>query len=98
MTVRRYGRTRSYGLGFRYGTSHAIPIIRKNVANGNIRIVEEFALQERQRLDILAGERWGDGSLWWVIAACSGIGNALQAPPGTLIKIPVLEDVTRFIG
>ena len=98
MAIRRYGRTRSYGLGFRFGTSYAIPAIREHIANGNIRIVEEFALQERVRLDILAGERWGDGKLWWVIAICSGVGWAPQCPPGTLIKIPNIDDVARFVG
>lgn len=98
MTLRRYGRTRVYGLGFRYGTSFAITAIRTNIDNGNIRIVEEFALKESERLDIMAGRRWGDGSLWWVIAAASNIGWAPQVPPGTFIRIPNIDDVQKFIG
>lgn len=96
--VKRYARTRSFGLGFRYGTSYSIPVIRENINNGNIRIVEQMTLKESQRLDVLAGQKWGDGTLGWIIAAASDIGWMPQAPPGTLIKIPNLDDVSRYIG
>lgn len=97
MAVSRYARTRIIGLNFRYATSFAIPAIRENIANGNIRF-DELILDERVRLDILAGETYGDGRLGWVIAAASGIGWQLQAPPGTLIRLPDLDDVVRFVG
>jgi hypothetical protein len=45
-------------------------------------------LEQGERLDYLAGINYGDSSLWWVIAAASGIGYALQVPPGTIIRIP----------
>ncbi len=45
-------------------------------------------LEEGERLDQLAGIAYGDGSLWWVISAASGIGWALQVPPGTRLLIP----------
>ena len=45
-------------------------------------------LEQGERLDYLAGVNYNDSSLWWVIAAASGIGYALQVPPGTLIRIP----------
>ena len=98
MTLRRYARSRILGLNRQFGTSFAIPAIRKNIANGNIRITEEFALRESDRLDIIAGKRYGDGKLWWVIAAASNIGWGLQVPPGTLIKIPNLSDVAKYVG
>jgi len=41
-----------------------------------------------ERLDYLAGRFYGDSSLWWVIAAASGIGYALQVQPGTILRIP----------
>jgi len=97
MALNRYARTRIIGLNFRYATSFAIPAIRENIANGNIRF-SEIILDERVRLDILAGEAYGDGRLSWVIAAASGIGWQLQAPPGTLIRIPELEDVARYVA
>jgi len=51
-------------------------------------------LEEGERLDYLAGINYGDSSLWWVIAAASGIGYGLQVPPGTILRIPIsLTDV-----
>ncbi len=98
MALRRYARTKIFGLNTRYGTSSAIPAIRNNVENGNIRIVETFALQESERLDIIAGQKYDDSRLWWIIAAASNIGWALQVPAGTLIKIPRLTDVAKYVG
>jgi hypothetical protein len=95
--TRRYARTPVLGMGFSYGTSYAIPIIRNNIAVGNIRF-DETTLDEAERLDILAGQVYGDSSLFWIISAASDIGWALQAPPGTRIKIPKLQDVIKFLG
>lgn len=97
MTVRRYARTRVLGLNFRYGTSFAIPAIRENVANGNIRF-KETVLRENERLDIIAGQEYGDATLGWLIGAASGIGWMLQVPAGTRIVIPILEDAVKYIS
>ena len=45
-------------------------------------------LAEKQRLDHIAARTYGDGTLWWIIAAASGIGWSLQCPPGTVIRVP----------
>lgn len=45
-------------------------------------------LEDGERLDILAGIYYEDSSLWWVLAAASGIGWGLQVPPGTIIRVP----------
>jgi len=95
--MRRYSRTTTLGLGYSYGTSYVIPTIRNNIANGSIRFQETF-LDEGERLDILAGKVYGDSSLWWIISAASDVGNCLQCPPGTRIKIPNLQDVSKFLG
>jgi hypothetical protein len=50
-------------------------------------------VQEATRLDHVAGEVYGTSSLWWVIAAASGIGWGLQVPEGTLLRIP--SDVSK---
>lgn len=97
MTLRRYARTTVLGLGNRYGTSFAIPAIRQQIQNGNIRF-DESILEESERLDVLAGQVYGDGRLWWIIAAASDVGNALQVPPGTRIVIPLLSDLVKYIG
>lgn len=41
-----------------------------------------------KRLDVLAYESYGDASLWWIIAAASGIGWSMQLAPGTYVRIP----------
>jgi len=46
-------------------------------------------LEEGERLDQIAGVVYGDGTLWWVIAAASGIGWTIQVPPGTQLRIPI---------
>ena len=56
-------------------------------------------LKERQRLDHIAGKEYGDAGLWWVIAAASGIGWALQAPPGTVLNIPIdIGTIRKLVG
>lgn len=97
MTIRRYERTPIVGLNFRYGTSYAIPVIRAGIESGIIRTREVILLQS-ERLDILAGKEYGDGSLYWLIAAASNVGFALQVPPGTRILIPNLKDCADIIG
>jgi len=53
-------------------------------------------LEEGERLDTIAGAVYGDSSLWWVIAAASGIGWWLQVTPGTRLRIPT--DINDIIA
>ena len=57
------------------------------VKSGSIRVSIKI-LEEGERLDQLAGLYYGDSTLWWVIAAASGIGWSPQVPPGTRLMIP----------
>jgi hypothetical protein len=98
MSVSRYRRTRRLDGGEKLGTSRVSAILFEAARAGRIPCVT-YVLKENQRLDHLAGKHLGNGQLWWVIAACSGIGWALQAPPGTRIKIPTdIEKVMVYIG
>ena len=97
MPARRYARTIPISFGTRLGTSYAIPLIRQNIASGNIRY-QDYVLQEGERLDTIAGQFYLDATLGWLIAAASNCGWILQCPPGTQLKIPLLEDVSRFLG
>lgn len=45
-------------------------------------------LAEKQRLDHIAATSYGDSTLWWVIAAASGVGWAAQCPAGTILRVP----------
>lgn len=97
MTINRYARTPIFGVNARYGISFAIPTIRTNIEQGNIRYTE-YVSKEKDRLDILAGKVYGDSRLWWIIAAASNIGFASQVPPGIALKIPNIQDIIRWVG
>lgn len=45
-------------------------------------------LTEMQRLDHVAANAYSDSTLWWVIAAASGIGWSMQCPAGTVLRVP----------
>lgn len=64
------------------------------VQNGDLETTS-IVLTQGQRLDHLAGQFYGDGRYWWVIAAASGIGWALQCPPGTVVRVP--QDLSRAL-
>ena len=97
MSIRRYARTTVIGVGRRYGTSKAILLIRNGLASGIIR-GETYLTKENERLDIIAGQYYGDGTLWWVIAAGSTVGWGLQVPPNTRLTVPNLQDVAEYVG
>lgn len=97
MAVRRYARANILGANKQYGTSRAIRAIRSGIEAGTIRFSTQRLL-EGQRLDSVAGSAYGNGRLWWVIAAASNIGWSLQAPPETIIRIPNLSDVSALVG
>lgn len=81
----------------RLGTAQAVQSLRRATAMGQIAF-DEYILKENERLDQIAHKRYGDGRLWWIIAATSNIGWALQVPPGTLLKIPInISDVKKFV-
>ena len=97
MSIRRYNRDPVLGFGTRYGTSRAINIIRNGIANGSIRTSTQL-LGEAMRLDNLAGQIYGDATLWWILAAASDIGWAMQLPTNTVIVVPDLVDVGKLLG
>jgi hypothetical protein len=69
------------------GTNQSISAVRSAVRSGRLSTTT-LVLPESQRLDIIAGQFYGDGRLWWVIAAASDIGWWLQVPAGTRIIVP----------
>lgn len=87
-TVSRYENDNPAQNGRILGTNNAIVRLREGIAAGEIRTSTDI-LRGDQRLDVLAHRLYGDGRLWWVIAAASGIGWWIQAPAGTRLVIPV---------
>jgi hypothetical protein len=71
--------------------------IRNAALSGQLNCKLRF-LRDGERLDHVAGIEYGESSYWWIIAAASGIGWALQCTEGTELFIPVsVEEVFRLI-
>ena len=79
--MRRYNQNRA-GV-----VSDSLVFIRRGVASGAISVTA-VEVQDGERLDHIAHRFYGDGQLWWIIAAASGIGWWLQVPPGTRVFVP----------
>jgi len=86
--VSRYKSDVSIKRGTMKSTAKAIRRIRLAKRAGKIPC-RTISLKEDERLDKLAGQLFGDGRLWWVLAALSDIGWGLQLPPGTKISVPL---------
>lgn len=85
--MNRYRSDRRIRGGSVLATNQSINRIKTAVRDGRLK-VKRYKMKEGERLDTLANRFLGDGRLWWVLAACSNIGWALQVPPGTLISVP----------
>lgn len=94
----RYRRAPRIRGGESYGTYVAGHVIKRAVASSALDVTTHVTI-ERERLDIIAGEFYGDGSLWWIIAAASGIGWGLQVPAGIQLIIPTdLAQIEALVG
>ena len=97
MATSRYLLTPRLSFNAQYGTSDTVAKIRTAIANGQINVTV-ITLKEIIRLDVLAGQYYGDGKYYWIIAAASNIGWSLQIPPNTRIVIPDLQQALQFLG
>lgn len=98
MAINRYGNSPRINLGTQLGTPRSILEFRRAIKLGTIPVVRTFVATGADRLDSLAGAVYGDARYWWVLAAASGIGWGLQIPPGTVINVVSLSDVSQFVG
>jgi len=94
-SINRYENDKLVQSGKILGTNDAIIKLRNAISAGTVRTTTTV-LRGAQRLDVLANKYYGDGRLWWVIAAGSGIGWWLQVPAGTRIVIP--NDLDEVLG
>jgi len=85
--MRRYGNSSVIRGGMALGSLNNIDTIRTLVVSGQLSVTQ-YILKEGERLDHVAGKFLGDSSLWWAIAAASGIGWGMQCPPGTVLNVP----------
>lgn len=97
MGISRYTVTPKLNFGSQYGTSSSVANIREAIQNGTIQTKTIF-LKEVIRLDVLAGQYYGDARYYWLISAASNIGWSLQIPPNTQIVIPDLEQSLKLLG
>ena len=88
MALRRYSKDKVIRGGLLKASSQSSVKIKSAVDSDSIK-TEVVVLKGFGRLDTIAGKRYGNSSLWWIIAAASGIGWNLQVPPGTRIVIPL---------
>ena len=95
MSISRYSSAPVLSFGKMTGTTQAMVRIRRATESGSIQC-KKYTLKEAERLDIIAGRVYGNSKLWWVIAAASGIGWALQVPPGTVLYVPT--NVSSIVG
>ena len=93
MAISRYKNDGILNLNKQIASPKHLGNIRSAINSGRISILNTIILNEDQRLDILAGQFYGDGRYWWILAIASGIGYGLQVPPGTIISVPDLADV-----
>ena len=85
--AQRYSKSSKRGNSY-FGTSNSKSIVKSLISRGIVRFKVE-ALQEGERLDIIAQRQYGDARHWWIIAAASDIGWGLQVPAGTHLRIPL---------
>jgi len=87
----RYTRDNLIRGGRSLSTNQSAINIRRAIARGDVdtRIV---VCGRFRRLDHVAYDYLGDASLWWVIAAASGIGWGLQVPEGTRLVVPINKE------
>ena len=96
--MRRNNATELVRGGRAYGTSRVALSIYRAAKNGQISTFP-YITKANERLDNLAARQYGDGTLWWVLAATSGIGWGPQVPSGTVILIPNdLAQILTYTG
>jgi len=91
MSFSRYSRDGLIRGGAAYATPQGVQAIRDGIARNTVETTVQ-TFETGQRLDVLAGDIYGDSTLWWVIAAASNIGWGLQVPPGTRLTLPTSID------
>lgn len=55
-------------------------------------------IRTENRLDIIASEKYGFSTYWWVIALANNIIDPFDIPYGTILRIPPLKSLYTSIG
>lgn len=94
MATSRYQNDDQISFGNQLATPKLVYALREGVRDGSIPVVRQIVMTGSDRLDTLAGVIYEDAKYWWVLAAASNIGWGLQAPPGTVLNIVRLSDIS----
>jgi len=94
MGTSRYTADDQISFGNQLATARVVASIRSGIRDGRISVIRQVIATGSDRLDTLAGTIYGDARYWWVLAAASNIGWGLQIPPGTIINVIRLSDIT----
>ena len=70
-------------------TNESVVRVRRATQGGQL-LIQQRVLQEGERLDIIAGQIYGDGRLWWIIAAANPElrKDSFYLEPGTQVRVP----------
>ena len=96
MALSRYSGDAVIAKGTRLATARAFRVIRAGVKSRRIKSTV-ITTQGLARLDQLAGQYYGNGVYWWIIAAASDIGWGLQVPGGTRLNIPDIAQAVSML-
>ena len=89
MAIGRYDNTLKIAGGKKLASPRGHNLIYRAVQAGALSY-RLHILKEGERLDILAGKYYGNGRLWWVIAAANNVGKGgLTLASGLQIRIPI---------
>ena len=95
--MRRYKRDQRISGGL-LQTAQSVTILRR-AKEFKLISLKKVILSDSQRLDHIAYKHLGDPHAWWIIAALSDIGWAMQLPPGTILYIPRdLQTIQSLVG
>ena len=98
MAISRYEYSTSIRAGKGFSKPENLHLISQAVDQGFI-TCDTYVIKSKERLDQIAGAVYGNSSYWWVIAAASRIGWAMQLPQGTILSVPKdINDVFEVLA
>ena len=58
----------------------------------------EVTTRTENRLDMIAAEKYGFSTYWWIIAHANGIIDPFNIPNGTVLRIPPIKSLYTSTG
>lgn len=64
----------------------------------SIKNYQQHRFKDDEHLPNISYQYYGTTSLWWIISRFNGITHPLEIDPGTIIRIPNLQEVNDYIS